>query len=244
MITTTTITTMMTTTTDSTSARVRLSMRRAALFVLGALTLLAVAGCSPGSADTPTDLDGVELSTSTAPAAEVTTVVEQTVDLPDGGELLVSALALYGDGYRFEAVAEVQGSEVATISGVVIAQSAGMTVTSGDATVSYVITPDGSWIQTEGEEWQEVDSVGEIERPLEDLASPTSITVVSADDAGIAALAVYDGAAFDSEDAIEMNLRFVDGRLTSASYTTDVASVSTTFGPLDGATIEVPGNST
>jgi len=130
------------------------------------------------------------------------------------------------------------------ISGVVIGQSAQMTITSGDATVSYVITPDGSWIQTEGGEWLEVDSAGAIERPLEDLGSPTSVTIVSTNDAGVTAVAVYDGAAFRSEAAIEMNLLFQDGRLVSASYTTNEASVSTTFSPVDGASIETPGPST
>ncbi len=236
---------MTTTTTDTTSISVRLSVRRAALVAITALALFAVAGCSPGEPDTSADV--VESSTSTASSTEVTVGGEQDTEQGaeplDGGVLLSSALALYGDGYQFSAVAEVQGSEAAVISGVIIGQSARMTITSGDATVSYVITPEGSWIQTEGGEWQEVDSVGAIERPLEDLASPTSITIVSSDDDGTTALAVYDGAAFDSDDVIEMNLRFVDGRLVSASYTTQGASVSTTFSPVDGATIETPTNS-
>jgi ketosteroid isomerase-like protein len=241
----TVMTTTTMTTTDPMSTRVRLSMRRAALLAITVLALFAVAGCSPGEPDTSADV--VESTTSTVSSAGVAPGGEQGAEqsaVPlDGGVLLSSALALYGDGYQFAAVAEVQGSEAAVISGVVIGQSARMTITSGDATVSYVITPDGSWIQTEGGEWQEVDSVGAIERPLQDLASPTSITIVSSDGDGIAALAVYDGAAFDSEDVIEMNLRFADGRLVSASYTTQGASVSTTFSPVDGATIEIPTNS-
>ncbi len=238
---------MMTTTTMTTTdptVGVRLSMRRAALVAMAALVIFVAAACSP--AETGTSPDGVASESAVAPSTdrEVATGGEQDTEPRDGGGLLSSALALYGDGYQFAAVAEVQGSEAAMISGVVIGQSAQMTITSGDATVSYVITPDGSWIQTEGGEWLEVDSVGAIERPLEDLASPTSVTIVSTNDTGIAAVAAYDGATFNSEDAVEMNLLFVDGRLVSASYTTNEASVSTTFSPVDGASIETPGPST
>lgn len=167
----------------------------------------------------------------------------ESTETVDAGALLSSALALYGDGYQFISVAEVQGSEAAEITGVIVGQSAQMTVSSGDATVSYIITPAGSWIQTEGGEWQQVDSVRTIERPLGDLVAPTSITIVSSDDEGTKALAVYSGAAFNSADTIEMALRFVDGRLVSASYKTDEASVTTTFSPLDGAVIEAPDTS-
>lgn len=92
------------------------------------------------------------------------------------------------------------------INGVVIGQSARMMILSCDATISYVVTRDGSWIQTEGGEWEEVDTVGPIERPLDDLASPTSITILSSDNDGTSAVAVYDGAAFDSDDVIEMRV--------------------------------------
>ncbi len=240
--------TMTTKTTDSSSRSVRLSPRRAALIAVASFVLLVAAGCSP-SGDTATDT-----TPTNSPPASVTSTTPDSGDATtpdsgkaandiDPGELLSQALALYEDGYQFGAVAEVAGSEAAKIAGVVIGQSAQMDVTSGDATISYIITPDGSWIQTEGGEWQEVEASGPIERPLANMASPTSITIVSAGDRGIAAIAAYDGAAFNSDEAIKMNLTFLNGLLVKASYETANASVSTTFSPLDGATIENPGPS-
>jgi len=242
----------MTMTTDSTSIRVRLFTRGAVLVVIVALATLAATGCSNGETESSADAvevdavgaDVVGSDSSVDLPGEVTVVGERAAEQLDGSTLLSESLALYGDGYRFNAVAEVHGSEAAVISGVVVGQDAQMVITSGDATVSYLITADGSWFQTEGGEWQEVDSVGPIERPLEDLASPTSVTILSADDDRIAAVAFYAGAKFGSEGAIEMSLRFVDGRLVSASYETETASISTSFSHLDGASIETPSAST
>lgn len=157
--------------------------------------------------------------------------------------MLASALAQYSDGYRFDALAEIRGAEAAKISGVVIGTSAQMDVTSGEATISYIITPQASWIQTEGGEWQEVESSGTIDPPLDNMASPLSISIVATSDGITTAVATYNGEAFSSDVAIDMNLTFDSGRLVEASYETESASVSTTFGPLNGATIESPGQS-
>jgi len=234
--TTTTMTTM--TTTDSASSGVRPSSRRAALIAIAVAGLMGLAACSPGSLDTPAEV--VETSTTSTSSTQVTLAEGESTGTIDVSNLLSNALALYGDGYQFASVADVKGSEAAEITGAVVGLDAKMTVSSGDATVSYIITSEGSWVQTEGEEWQEVDSVGAIEQPLADLATPTSIAIVSTGDEGTTALAVYSGAAFNSEDDIQMALEFLDGWLVSASYRTDEASVSTTFSPLDGATVEPP----
>ncbi len=232
--------TMTKTTTDSSSRSVRLSFRRAALIAATAFVLLAAAGCSP-SGDTAPETT----TTGSPPGSVASTTPDSSPSVGDinASELLSAALTRYEDGYQFGAVAEVEGSEAAKIAGVVIGQSAQMNVTSGDATISYIITPEASWIQTEGGEWQEVEASGPIERPLENMASPTSITIVSVSDGAIAAIAAYDGATFNSDEAIDMSLTFMNGLLVKASYETAIASVSTTFSPLDGATIESPGPS-
>jgi len=221
---------------------VRLSTRRVALFAIAASALIGLAGCSSGNSDT---VDQTPAEPDTASTAETSSTVatsgdEEIVEEIDAGGLLASALSLYASGYQFASVAEVQGSEAAEITGAIVGLSAKMTVLSGNATVSYIITPEGSWIQTEDEEWQEVDTIGAIEQPLADLAAPTSITIVSSGDEGTTALGVYSGEAFNSPDDVQMALQFIDGRLVSASYRTDEASVSTTFSPLDGATVEPP----
>ncbi len=224
------------TTTDPSHGRVRPSFRRAALVATAASILLIAAACSPSS-DTTTDADGP--ATTVAAGATSTSTVDAGEGI-DVRALLSEALARYEDGYEFDAVAEVDGAEAANVSGVVIGDKAQMTITSGDATVTYIITPDQSWIQSEGGEWQEDESGEALERPLDDLASPNSITIVSADDGGISAVGIYDGAAFESDGPVELNLRFVDGFLVKASYTTELASVTTTFAPLGDQVIVVP----
>ncbi|MDK1097795.1 MAG: hypothetical protein QGM47_11175, partial [Actinomycetota bacterium] len=96
------------------------------------------------------------------------------------------------------------------------------------------------WIRVDDGEWREVESSGPIEPPLEDLASLNSLTIIQSSDDGISVLAAYDGAEFNSENPVDLQLRFVDGLLVSASYATADASVSPIFAPLDGATIENP----
>lgn len=227
---------MMKTTTDPSQGRVRLSTRRAAFVATAAFVVLVAAGCSPSSNATT---DPTTPSTTTTESVATTTTTSAGAQL-DVGALLSKALSSYDGGYAFDAVAEVEGAEAATVTGVVIGNKAEMEITSGDATVKYTITPDQSWIQTEGGDWREDEAAAAIERPLDDLASPTSIKVVSVDDDGVRALAAYDGAAFDTEGAIDMNLRFVDGLLVEASYTTDKATVTTIFAPLGDQVIVVP----
>ncbi len=217
----------------------RLSGRRAAFVATTAFIMLIAAGCSSSTGEA-VDTTVTTSQGETATTATTTSTVNPSGDGIDVQALLAEALSRYEDGYAFDAVAEIEGSQAATVTGVVIGRKAEMTITSGGATVTYIITPDQSWIQTEGGEWQEDDSADAIERPLDDLASPTSIKIVAADDNGITAVAAYDGAAFDTEGALDMNLVFVDGLLVRASYSTDVATVTTNFAALGDQVIVVP----
>ncbi len=215
----------------------RPSVRRAASIATIALGVLVAAGCSPSDDAT---VEATAAPATTVTVAETTTSTTNAAADIDVRDVLAKALARYEDGYAFDAVASVEGAEAASVEGVVIGNKAQMTITSGDATVTYIITPDQSWIQTEGGDWQEDESAATVDRPLDDLAAPTSITIVSANDGSITALAAYDGAAFDTEGSVDMDLRFIDGLLVSASYTTDTATVTTTFAPLTDEVIVVP----
>ena len=217
----------------------RLSGRRAAFVATTAFIMLIAAGCSSSTGEA-VDTTVTTVTTSQGETATTTSTVNPSGDGIDVQALLAEALSRYEDGYAFDAVAEIEGSQAATVTGVVIGRKAEMKITSGEATVTYIITPDQSWIQTEGGEWQEDASADTIERPLDDLASPTSIKIVAADDNGITAVAAYDGAAFDTEGAVDMNLVFVDGLLVRASYSTDVATVTTNFAALGDQVIVVP----
>ncbi|GMQ92642.1 MAG: hypothetical protein BMS9Abin12_0119 [Acidimicrobiia bacterium] len=230
---TTTKTKMTKTTTDPQSMQRRLSLRRA-VSAVAIMTVLVVVSACTSTDDANSGDDSSSPTTSQVEDSATTTVAV------DARVLLASALDRYENGYRFEAVAKVGDEEAATITGFVIGESAQMDVTSGDGTVTYVITPDASWIRVDDGDWVEVEADGPIEPPLDALAAPDTITIVATNDDGIVALGAYDGANFGSDGTVELNLRFADGLLVAASYTTGDASVSTSFAALDGETIEDP----
>jgi len=242
------MTMMMKTTTDTSTSQRRSSSRRAVFAVVAAATLLVVAGCTSSSESAPdTTVAGVGDSASTTASTNSTT---PSTTPTDPRALLEAALDNYGEGYQFESIAEV-GDEVAvSAAGVVIGASAQTEVVSGDATATYITTPEASWVRVEGGEWQNLDTPGPVEPPLAALASPTSVKMIGSSNDGVTIVGIYDSSVFTSDETVELQdetveLQIVikDGLLLSASYTTANAKVSSTFGPLDGATIETPAPS-
>ena len=238
-----------TATTDPSRTQRRLSPARAVFAVVVATTVFAVAACttsddevSPESTTATSSVNPTAATaTTTTTTAATTTTTQPPQDTVDAGALLRSALERYDEGYRFDATVSVGDQVAVEISGVVIESSAQMSVSSGDGVVDYVITPEVQWIRVEGGEWLELESDGPFDPPLADLASPTTIVAIGTSDEDTAAVAVYPGGVFDSEQDVELQLLFVDGYLVKAAYLTTEAAISTTFGPLDGDTIEVPG---
>ncbi len=228
-----------TTTTDPSRTQGRLSPARAVFAAVVATTVFAVAACT--TSDDEVSPESTTATSSANPTAATTTTTQPPQDTVDAGALLRSALERYDEGYRFDATVSVGDQVAAEISGVVIESSAQMSVSSGDGVVDYVITPKVQWIRVEGGEWLELESDGPFDPPLADLASPTTIAAIGTSDEGTAAVAVYPGGAFDSEQDVELQLLFVDGNLVKAAYLTTEAAISTWFSPLDGDTIEVPG---
>ncbi len=228
-----------TTTSDPSRTQGRLSPARAVLAVVIATTVFAVAACT--TSDDEVSPESTTATSSANPTVATTTTTQSPQDTVDAGALLRSALERYDEGYRFDATVSVGDQVAAEISGVVIESSAQMSVSSGDGVVDYVITPKVQWIRVEGGEWLELESDGPFDPPLADLASPTAIVAIGSSDGGTAAVAVYPGEAFGSEQDVELWLLFVDGNLVEAAYLTSEAAISTTFGPLDGDTIELPG---
>ncbi len=228
-----------TTTSDPSRTQGRLSPARAVFAVVVATTVFAVAACT--TSDDEVSPESTIATSSVNPTPATTTTTQSPQDTVDAGALLRSALERYDEGYRFDATVSVGDQVAAEISGVVIGSSAQMLVSSGDGVVDYVITPEVQWVRVEGGEWLEVESDGPFDPPLADLASPTAIVAIGSSDGGTAAVAVYPGEAFGSEQDVELWLLFVDGNLVEAAYLTSEAAISTTFGPLDGDTIEVPG---
>ncbi|MCL1594718.1 MAG: hypothetical protein M3132_10240 [Actinomycetia bacterium] len=228
------------TTTDQASTRERLSMWRAVLGVIGVATVLAVSGCTTSGSTDTTDAPSTSLTTATEQST-ATTVASTTNTTPiDARSVLDAALERYTEGYQFESLVTIREEEAAAVTGIVIDATAQMDVVSGDGTASYLTTPEGSWVRIEGGDWQEVESDGPFDAPLGALASPTSLTVIGSGADGLAIVGIYDESAFTTEEPVELKMIFKDGLLINASYTTGEATVTTSFGALDGATIEDP----
>jgi len=230
----------MATTTDSSVSQGRSSSRRAAFAVAAAAALLVIGGCTANGNTTPdpapaTTAAAVDESVSTTTTQATTTTTETNPQ-----SLLGAALDSYGEGYQFESIVEVGEAEAVSVTGVVIDASAQMEVVSGDGIATYLTTPEASWIRVEGGDWQKLESQGPFAPPLAALASPTSIEIIGSNSEGVAMVGIYDGALFTSEETVELKIIVRDGLLINASYVTENATVSTSFGPLDGATIETP----
>jgi len=225
----------MKTTTDPSTPQRRSSLRRAVFAVVAAATLLVIAGCT-SSDETASD------TTDAGVVSDAASTTTSTTPL-DPRALLTAALDNYGEGYQFESVAEVGDEEAVSVTGVVIDTSAQMEVVSGDGTATYITTPEASWIRVEAGEWQNLDTPGPVEPPLAALASPTSVKIVGSSNDGVTIVGIYDGSQFTSDETVELEIVIKDGLLVSASYTTANATVSTSFGPLDGATIDTPAPS-
>ncbi len=230
-----------TTRTDGSSVAGRLPRWGAAL----AASAVILAACTGTPASPTTSLEGAG-APPTTPTPTTTTTTTTTTTVPiDAAALLADALAAYADGYRFSSHATVGDATAGDVTGIVLGDTVQMAVTSGGATVTYVITPEIRWVRVENGTWEELAENPPVAAPLAPLARPTSLVVTAVDGGEVTLAATYDAAAFGLPPGpLTMTLSFGDGRLTAASYTTGgdpAGAVVTRFSPLEaGVSITVP----
>jgi hypothetical protein len=169
----------------NTHARVRLLSRGVAL-VACLVTVAACSGSTPAadtSSITVATTVGPTVSTpntgsAAASSALPTTAPTSTVTVPATSRLQ-TAVAARADKYHFRSVVTVNGVVTLTAEGDRIGSSSRLDLVSKGATVSYIITPAGSWAQPEGGDWSKVDASATTADPLAALRRPSKVVSVS-----------------------------------------------------------------
>jgi len=227
------------------------------LFTIGALGTIGVA-CSRDHAGTV----GSTVTTAAArPAAAVTTVVAPTTAAPttaaaaapaapaapappppDPAATLQQALASLTTTYHFASTVMLDGTVALVADGDRVGEGSRLTLTSNDGNVAYVITPDGSWVQPDGGDWQPIDADPANTDPITALQAPSSVQWTS-NDGTTAHLAVAVAPAtlgLPGDAPVQLDVAIAGHALNSVSYATTVgtkaATVTATFGPAHDAT--------
>ncbi len=198
---------------------------------------LLLAACSTGSPAATTVATSMQPTTSSPAATTDETTTTTTQVAIDPVALLDTALATYADGYRFSSVAIVDGSAAGSTEGLVIGDESEVVIRSGDAAVSYLITPEGRWVRTDTGPWELLTEEVPATDPLADFADPANLRVIRADGDVVVVVGSYPAARFGGTgDSVDLTMTFRNGLLVEASYerTGEVtAQVTTTFAPLE-----------
>jgi hypothetical protein len=148
--------------------------------------------------------------------------------------------------YHFVSTVTLDGAVALVADGDRVGDGSRLTLTSGDGKVSYVITPDGSWVMPDGGDWQPLDTDPADADPIGALQAPAAVQATSNDGSTAhfavtvppASLGVAGDAPVQLDVAISGNL------LSSVRYAATVsgkpATVTATFGPVQDSTPVAP----
>lgn len=196
-----------------------------------------VAPVNSGPATTPAST--TPAATAAPPSAEPTEAPSEapTTSAPDPAALLATALETLGDTYHFGGTVTLDGAPAAIAEGDRVGDGSRFDVTSNGSTVSYVVLPDGTWVRQGDGPWEALqDPPAEVD-PIDALAAPDSVTLVSGD-AGAAELDVAVQAAalgVSSDTPVVVRASVQGGALATVGYQTTqngrTAQILTTFGP-------------
>lgn len=222
----------------------------AARLLFGGVGLLLIfSACSDDSSPAvlpPID-SAVADTTSTAVAAAPSVVFDQTSittvapTLPpvDGAALLQQAIATIGGGYHFNQTATVDGVVALTVDGDRLPDGARLAVSSEGGFVSYIITPEFTWLMPENGEWELDDSPPPAVDPIAALNAPTSVVVAGNDGTTVQLVVTVSVASLGipGDGDVPLQVSVVSGVLTNIAYSTTLedgrpAAVSAAIGPI------------
>ncbi|MCU1397088.1 MAG: hypothetical protein JWN62_197 [Acidimicrobiales bacterium] len=177
--------------------------------------------------------------TVTVAAATATTAAAAPVD---AAALLQGAVAAMAAGYHFTTTLTINGAVVLSADGDRVGDGTRLGVTQGDVAVQYVITPDGTWVQPDGGDWQQLDSPAATTDPIAALASPTTVTVASVAGTATTVTAAVPPAALGlaGDTPVDVSATIDNGAITTVGYSTSVngqpAVMQASIGPVADAT--------
>jgi len=169
------------------------------------------ATAAPPTKPAPTTATAV---TTAAPSAAVTTVVAV-----DPNTLLGHTVETLRPGYQFDSTFANGPAVVSTFAGRVVGTSSQLTVTNGGATVEYLQIPPTVWYRESGGEWSELATNAAPRQPLDGLAQPSAVSLVSQSAEATTLHATYtpENLGITGGGAIEVDLTVnADGSMTVA----------------------------
>jgi hypothetical protein len=204
----------------------------------GATTTIVVTSTSAAPTSTAV------ASTTVAPSATPSPVTAppSTAAPIDPAATLQQGIAGLGASYHFTTTATVDGATVLAADGDRIDDGQRFAVTANDATVQYVITPDGTWVQQAGQEWQQLDDPPATADPIAALGAPTSVVLAGTSGPTITLTVAVPATALgvSADGDVPLTATVTDGVLGAVSYATTVggkpAAVQASFGPPADAT--------
>lgn len=234
--------------------------RVAARIGAASIALAAIAGCSSGDdsgsdamvalttvAATPAPTATPPPSAAPTTAATVPPTSGTVAPAPDPAGMLASALAALGPDYRFDSTITVNGATAATASGDRVGDASRFDVVSNATQVSYVVLPDASYVRQGDGAWEALQDAPAAVDPIDALASPIGVTLVSGGAPSAELDVVVDAAALGvgGDGQVTVRASLTSGTLTSVYYENaangQAAQSLTTFGPVgDSAPVVAP----
>jgi len=165
----------------------------------------------------------------------------------DGNAVLQAAMDATASGYHYHAIATIAGAVAVEVDGDRVGDGTRLGVVRDGVAVQYVITPDGTWVQPDGGDWDQLDTPPATSDPILALRSPSSVSVDSVDgDAVHLTVSVSATSLGLSGDAVvPLGVVITAGLLTQVVYSTTIdgqpASIDTAVGPaIDSSPVVAP----
>ncbi|HEY1281770.1 MAG TPA: hypothetical protein VGF22_18965, partial [Acidimicrobiales bacterium] len=184
----------------------------------------------------------------TTAAAPTSAAAPPAAPAPDPTTVLQAALDGLSTAYHFVSTVTLDGAVALTADGDRVGDGSRLTLSSRDGTVSYVITPDGSWVMPEGGEWQPVETDPADTDPISALRTPATVQS-GATDGSTSHLAVTvspSALGVPGDAPVPLDVTVTAAVLSGVTYATTVAgkpaTVTSTFGPVqDPSPVTAPG---
>ena len=206
--------------TDPSQQRARRRHRRSVPLLSVMICLLAVASCGSGAA--PTSAASTTTTPATTTLAPGDTTPTSSLPVIDAPAVLQQAFDALGGGYHFVTTAIVNGEVAITAIGDRVADGTRMSVSSSGATIDYVVTPDGTWVNQQGT-WSELSDPAPVSDPIGSLRAPISVQVASftgTAQVGLAATYPSSALSLPGDAMVEVSFVLTGGSLVSLSYRT------------------------
>lgn len=208
--------------------RVRLLTRAAAL----AAVLTCAAACSSETSTSSSLVATTSSATTTTKANDPTTAATTPAVAPeDANGALQQGLATLAAGYHFSSTVTVNGALSLTADGDRISDSSSLVLSGPGGTVSYIVTPEGSYAQPEAGEWTLLDLAPATSDPIAALLRPVSTAVLPTSDGTVVVQVTVTAVSLGitADGNVDVQVLLADGAITQITYTA----------PVDGGTAQV-----